>query len=441
MANGKIDITIGTSYNSAGMSGAKHDVESLANSLGVGTKNGKDLGRAAKTILKDFGDLGSILGGAVGSFLGGGMWTAIAGTIVGVVAKIREHNDLLKDAKLAARGLSREYMSLEHAAKGYAKRVQEWRDKAEAAKKAEADRIKAAKEAARLEDERIRARRDAEKSDVAFKNKQLEIDKLIADEEERIATDEEDLVAVAKARANEMRRAADLAVEEAKNNLAYQNKWGGIHGQDEAEAALELAEKRRERIRKEADRVVEKAEKDAAKRAADEKERLDKEAADKARAAAKKDADARIAALHEEHKAKMDAIDKEIAKAHEEAQVLEQNAARARGGKTFGEWMHGEKQIEREERRKNIRQANVIRNAEKEVAQLESEQRRFGKAFNPARARRLANLREFLVDQDPKNNPALRKAAELEEKRRKAEEQAQKDIAAIKNALLQGVGL
>lgn len=441
MANGKIDITIGTSYNSAGMSGAKHDVESLANSLGVGTKNGKDLGRAAKTILKDFGDLGSILGGAVGSFLGGGMWTAIAGTIVGVVAKIREHNDLLKDAKLAARGLSREYMSFEHAAKGYAKRVQEWRDKAEAAKKAEADRIKAAKEAARLEDERIRARRDAEKSDVAFKNKQLEIDKLIADEEERIATDEEDLVAVAKARANEMRRAADLAVEETKNNLAYQNKWGGIHGQDEAEAALELAEKRRERIRKEAARIVEKAEKDAAKRAADEKERLDKEEADKARAAAKKDADARIAALREEHRAKMDAIDKEIAKAHEEAQVLEQNAARARGGKTFGEWDRGERDIARDQRRADNRQQNVIRNAQRELSRLEGNARR-GRAFTNAHdLARMARLREFIADQDPANNPALKRAAELDKQRKEAEAKMQKDVDAIRKAIEDKVAL
>lgn len=72
-----------------------------------------------------------------------------------------------------------------------------------------------------------------------------------------------------------------------------------------------------------------------------------------------------------------------------------------------------------------------MNNAEKELARLEANARR-GKAFTNAHDKaRMAKLREFIADQDPNNNPALKKAKELEEKRRKLEEKMQKDIDTI----------
>jgi hypothetical protein len=137
----------------------------------------------------------------------------------------------------------------------------------------------------------------------------------------------------------------------------------------------------------------------------------------------------------------MDALEEEIRKAHDEAQVLEQNAQRARGGKTFGEWDRGERDLARDERRQNIRQQNVIRNAQRELSRLEGNARR-GRAFTNAHdLARMARLREFIADQDPANNPALKRAQELEKQRKEAEAKMQKDIDAIRKAIEDKVAL
>lgn len=439
MANGKIDIQIGTSYNSTGMSGAARDVESLTESLGVGTKNAKDLGRAAKTILKDFGDLGSILGGAVGSFLGGGMWTAIAGTIVGVVSKLREHNQLMKDAKLAARGLSREYMSLEAAARGYHKRVEAWRKAKAESNKAEADAL-----AARKREEEEATRRHLAHLD--YEKKYLSVTLKLAQEKRKLALVDADEVELAKERARVMKEEADLAVRFAKRDV----EKAKIAGEDTSvvEAALKLAQQQVATAAAEADRLVEEAQKkmvdeaDAADREMlEQRKKADAEAEKKRREEQKKTHQERIEQIRGELAAQLDKLDKEIAEAKMEADVLEQNAQRARGGKTFGEWSRGERDLAREQRRADARQRNVVGNAQKELSRLEANARR-GRAFtNKHDLERIARLREFIADQDPANNPALKKAQKLEEERKKAEEQAQKDISAIKKALEQGIGL
>ena len=101
----------------------------------------------------------------------------------------------------------------------------------------------------------------------------------------------------------------------------------------------------------------------------------------------------------------------------EEAAALEQNAGRARGGVTFGEWQRGEREIARENARRENRQKNVVKQAEAERDRLLEQARREGRGFNPQHRRRLELLNEFLNNQDPKNNPKL-KAAEMKEAER-----------------------
>lgn len=79
----------------------------------------------------------------------------------------------------------------------------------------------------------------------------------------------------------------------------------------------------------------------------------------------KAEEDAKIAALKQVERNRMNAqkdavrqagaktlrdIDNQIQQAQNEAQVLEENAQRARGGKTFGEWQRGERDLAREQR-------------------------------------------------------------------------------------------
>lgn len=439
MANGRIDIQIGTTYNSSGMKGAAHDAESLAESIGVGTKNAKDLGRAANTILKKFGDLESIIGGAVGSFLGGGMWTALAHSIVGVVSKLSEHNDLMREARLAVKGLSAEYMSLEAAARGYQKRVEAWRKAKAESDKAEAD---AAKAAAKAEEEA----KNRKIAHLDFEKKYLELELRVAQEKRKVAAIGADEVAQAKERASVMKEEAALAVKLAERDLAATKVKGGDTSL--ADKALELAKAKVVAAAAEAEKVVADAEKRVAdkaaadaKKAADEKKKAEDEAEKKRREAQRKTHQERIEQIRGELAAQLGKLDKEIAKAKQEADVLEQNAQRARGGKTFGVWQRGERDLAREQRRADIRQKNVVGNAQKELERLEANSRRSRAYRTRFNMDRIAKLREFIADQDPNNNPALKKAQKLEEDRRKAEEQAQKDIAAIKKAIEQGIGL
>ena len=54
---------------------------------------------------------------------------------------------------------------------------------------------------------------------------------------------------------------------------------------------------------------------------------------------------------------------------------------------------------------------------------------------------RMARLREVLIDPDPKNNPALKKAQELEAKKQKLAEDTANGIKDIKKILEQKTGM
>jgi hypothetical protein len=369
------------------------------------------------------------------------MWQVGAMALTTVIGLMKKHNELMKDARLAARGLSREYMTLEAAARGYQRRVEQYRKRKAESDKAEEDAVKAAAKA--QEDAKRRALEH-----LGIEKEYYTLQQKIVEERRKAELIDADELTRAKAMAAELKEQAELRVRLAQRDIDAAKVRGNKSEQMNAEEAMKLARLQVETAVKEGEKIVRDAEKKMAEEAAatakkleDEKAKLEAEAEKKRRDAEKKASNERIDAIRQEHKAKMDALEEEIRKAHDEAQVLEQNAQRARGGKTFGEWERGERDLARDERRQNVRQQNVIRNAQRELSRLEGNARR-GRAFTNAHdLARIARLREFIADQDPNNNPALKRAQELEKQRKEAEAKMQKDIDAIRKAIEDKVAL
>ena len=141
--------------------------------------------------------------------------------------------------------------------------------------------------------------------------------------------------------------------------------------------------------------------------------------------------------LHDEH---MKQIDREIAAAKKEADELEKNAARARG-KSFGDWQRGERDLARQKRTEDGQNEKNINAAKNELKRLEERQRRSPRSMTRGQRERMAKLREYLIDQDPKNNPAMKKAQELEAKKQKLAEDTLKRLEEIAKTLKEKTGM
>ena len=132
------------------------------------------------------------------------------------------------------------------------------------------------------------------------------------------------------------------------------------------------------------------------------------------------------------------ALDERLAKAREEAARLEENAQRARG-KSFNEWDRGEKRRARDEEREAKKQAGFLDRAAREQAaigqRIFDRHGRLRKGANKADIERWKKLNEFQLNNDPKNNPAIKEAERLEKERRDLEAKTQRDVADIKAAL------
>jgi len=221
-------------------------------------------------------------------------------------------------------------------------------------------------------------------------------------------------------------------------------------GREVAERRVEEAKKAEEKKTTIAKRNAEeraKAEVKAEERAAEEKKRIAEQLAEgeakikerlarkEAERAAKEELKQQMDVIKKLHDARMAQLEKEHKKAMEEAAKLEENAKRARGGKTFGEWQRGERELANDQRKADIRQKNVIDHAQQELARLEANARR-GRAFtNKHDLERMAKLREFILNQDPNNNPALKKAQQLEADKLKAAQESAKKLEDIKKKL------
>ena len=430
MANGNINLKINTSRTGSGLESTIHDVKRLDNQFSSTRRTMAEIGKAA-------GSLGGHLGGLIKNLATGSLWMAGAQAMGIVVNKLKEHNDLMKKARLAARGLSEDYNSLERIARAYQKTVESWRKSKEEADQAEKDAIAKRKQAEKTE-------LDNKLALYSFEKKYLQLKLKITQEQRKASVVGADELTQAKERAQVMKEEADLALEMANRDLKAAQAKKDVYGIDIANKEIELAKANIVTVAAEAEKVITDAEKRIAeenKKLADQQKKEAEAVEKKRQEEQKKTHQLRIEQIRKENEEALKKIDKEIEAAKREADILEQNAARARGGKTFGEWQRGERQLNNEKRKADNRQANVIRNAEKEIAQLERERVRFGKGFNPQRALRLAQLREFVNNQDPNNNPALKKAQALEKARADAEKKAQADIDAIRKIIEKGIGL
>lgn len=370
----------------------------------------KNLGFASGAVAKlsqAFGNMGNLIGGSLSAILRGNFWEIGARACGFLVDKIKDHNRLMKDAALAARGLSREYMTLEYAAAQYRKRVEEWHKAKEASDKAEADAAEKRKEAAEAEKRQERER-------LSFEQKYYNLEQQIAEEIRKRESLDADELTKLKLKIELMRKIADENVRQAKRNLASAKENGNGYDQDTAEKELMLAKERQKTVDVEARKLVDAYSK--AKDAALKKAAAARDAEEKAaREAEKEKKRAEIEQKREEaelrHKKEVAAIEKEISAAKERAAKLEENALRARG-KSADDWLAGERDLARE-KRSDITAKRVAR-SERELENLEAMNPR---AMSKWQRNRLAKLREWKADQDPNNNPELKAAKNLEQKR------------------------
>lgn len=221
---------------------------------------------AIRMLTQGLGDIGQLAGGALSAILAGNFWQVGAKACDFLIGKIKEHNQLMKDAALAAKGLSKEYMTLEAAHRGYTKRVEEWKRAKEAADKAEQE----AAEAKKIEAE---AAKDEESARLSYEQKYYDLQQKIADEIKKREAMNADEATQLKAKIGMMREAAALAVRKAEGNAAYANEHGTAYEKDTAQKELELAREQQ----KTAEAQAKKMKKDFEK---SEKEKQDKKKKD-----------------------------------------------------------------------------------------------------------------------------------------------------------------
>ncbi len=411
----------------AGSGFAKVNAETaeLMKKMGKMSQGVQIMGRA-------FGNLGGIMGHSIGMLMQGGIWGAaaeVASAAVGkAVSLFREWNRLAKDAQLAAKGLSREYMTLEYAHAQYLKRVERWRKAADEARQAEEEAAAKSKEAA----ERLA---ESKRQAVVFAQRYYALEDKIAQEGEKAGLQSEKEVERLRAKVKLMLDAAKAEVADRTRGVETAQATGGGYDVDIARKELELAVARQKNVVAEARRLV-------------SEHRSAKELAEA-------EAEARLEAMREEGERKAGEIRKayaeaiarveaQIAAKRAEADAWEANAQGARGV-GFGDWARGERDRARDERdrardeRAEARkQANRERGVDDEIARIEAISPR---ARSKWHRNRLAQLKGWKAAQDPDNNPALDEADALEKKREKLLEEQNAKLDKIAELLQEAVSL
>ena len=368
------------------------------------------LSQGAQVMGRAFGNLGGVVGRGLGMLLQGGIWGAAAEGAVFAIGKIcdgiRKHNELLKDARLAARGLSREYFTAEYRARQVQKRVEKWRKAAADAAREEAEAQRAAKAAADR-------RAESERKCVSFTQQYYALEDQIALEKAKAGLNDEREEVRLRTRVKLMTDAAKAATADARRGVETARANGDGYDIDIATQNLRLAEAREANVRAEARKLVEGHEK-ARQLAEDEAERrrlLAKEELEKARA--KQQLERKAGEIRKAYGEAMSRIEGQIAAKRAEAARLEENAARARGV-SFGDWARGERDLDRQGRTDARRQANRERAVDDEIAKIEATS---PSARSKWHRQRLAQLKTWKANQYPASNPAAQEADALERKR------------------------
>ncbi len=424
MAN-TIDILLRTKADNAGIASTQASLKNLSTSIqrsgGMVSQMAGALGSATGAA----GAFGKALS-AIGALLTGGVWGAAIALVSMALSKLTDLWQSFKataeDARLAAQGMSKEFMTLEYQHSQYQKRLakyaKESADRKAAEQKAQADALARSKALAAAEKE------------------YYNVSKKVAEEKIRAGEATANEAEKLKIQIRLMALNAKYAVDAAKRKVGETEEGSAenFNAQKELEAAL-LAQKR---MKEEAKAMVSKYR----DRKFDEAEAARMREMEEERAFLKREESAdRVKRLQESadrvKKANAEAIlkiEEKIASAKAEAARLEENAARARG-KSFGEWQKEERERAREGR--NDRSAYRASQVDREIARIMAINPRARSAYDQ---KKLASLMEWRADQNPANNPAAKEAERLETEKRRIMESQEKYLADIA-AAVQNAGL
>lgn len=417
----------------SGFARVNAETSELMRKMGKMSQGVQIMGRA-------FGNLGGIMGRSLGMLMQGGIWGAAAEVATAAIGKavstFREWNRLAKDAQLAARGASREYMTLEYAHAQYLKRVERWRKAADEARRAEEEAAAKSKEAAeRLAESRRQA--------VVFAQQYYALEDRIAQERERAGLQSDKEVERLRAKVKLMLDAARAEVADRKRGVDTAKETGGWDAVEIARKELELAVERQRNVVAEARRLVSehRRAKEEAVAAAEAEARLEAmREEDEAREAAERkrlEGERKAGEIRKACAEAVARVEAQIAAKRAEADALEADARRARGV-GFGDWARGERDRARGERAEARKQANRERGVDDEIARIEAMSPRVRSKWHRDR---LAKLKEWKADQDPANNPALAEAAALEQKRERLLEEQNAKLDKIAGLLKEAVSL
>lgn len=396
-----------------------------------------------------FSTLGAQVGGAfgkiasgIGMLATGGIWGALIMAGTAAAGKVTEmytsYRKLRREANLAARGISAEWLSADYAHKQYLKRIDEMRAKARQLRDEE-------EAAAKAEEAAAKAKIDARNAAMKLERDYYSLEEQIAQEKIKQGLSSGDeltqlkakiqlMAAAAKANVADKQRAVDHAEERFK-------EMGGSGGDlDIARKELELAKAKAETTKAEAQKLLDdyKARKEAAQAEADAKleamRREDEEQA--AKDAKRKEAEEAIARIRKNAAEAVAGIEEKIAAKKQEAADWEENAKRARGV-NFGDWDRGERDRAHDaaidEKKQKKREAKVAQ----EIAQIEAMSPR---ARSKWHKERLAKLRQWRDAQNPANNAAADEVAALQKKAAEIAEKSEAHLAKIED-LMKSMGL
>ena len=395
-----------------------------------------------------FSTLGAQVGGAfgkiasgIGMLATGGIWGALIMAGTAVVGKLKEMYDgyrkLRREANLAARGISAEWLTVDFRHKQYLKRLDEMRAKAREAREAEEAEAKAADDAAKA---KIDGRRAAMKLERDYYSLEAQIAEEKAkqwlsskDEITQLRTKVKLMLDAAKANVADKQRAAAHAEENWK-------KMGGSGGDyDLARKELELAKA------KQANEIAAAKQLVADYKARKAKEKADAEAAVEARMEAmrredeeqaekdakRKEAEEAIARIRKNAAEAVAGIEEKIAAKKQEAADWEANAQRARGV-NFGDWDRGERDRAHDAAINAKKQKKREAKVDQEIAQIEAMSPRARSKWHKDR---LAKLRQWRDAQNPANNAAADDVAALQKKAAEIAEKSEAHLAAIETAM------
>lgn len=381
------------------------------------------------------GGIGSKFGQVASMLLSGGIWGAAVSAATMGVSKLFHAFEGMKAKNDEVTRSFREQIkylrSAEHAAEGYRKRVQQWKDAKAAADKADEDAEKARAEAVERE-------KQVERERIAFQDQYYALEKQIAEEKFKNESAGKDDLTMLKGKIELMRKIADIDVSVAKDKLSSAKGSGSGNAEDIAEREYKLAVERRKSVDVEARKLVDAyqkkkdAELDAAAKKAEEEEKERKQLESAKR---RKELEEKAMKIREEGEKRIKALEDQIVAAKKMANVLEENAARARGV-NFGDWARGERDRARDKRIEDRRQANRERSVQVEIDRLEKMNPR---VMTSGQKNRLSRLREWQANQDPNNNPALNQANKLQEQRDKVEKDMLAELKNISASLKESI--